>query len=194
MHAPSMTVAQIEAQTTDARECLALLNDEAKDLSLLVVSGDQDAAAKLAGINAEVRQITADLAVLDNARLVAAEQQRDASDAKDAAYRARHMTIARDRAAAIVSLASRVDQIVAEFKSVYSEMVGTEEQIRRALREAGTPPNDAAVGQRGLAVFAIASLTAITNGTDRFSRTRAVADVARMAWADLLVSERSDDV
>jgi hypothetical protein len=186
MHEPSMTVAQIEAQTTDARECLALLNDEARDLSLLVVSGDQDAAAKLAGINAEVRQIAADLAILDNARLVAAEQQRDASDAKDAAYRARHMTIARDRVAAIVSLAGRIDDLIVEFKTAFTDLNATEREIWNALRQASALPHHAVVGTKNLGQFAVASLTALTNGTDRFAQGRAVADVAKAAWADLL--------
>ncbi len=189
MSAPLMTIAQIDAQTTDARECLALLNDEAKDLSLLVVSGNQDATARLAGINAEVRQITADLAVLDNARVLSLQRQRDTTEADLAASRARHLEIARGRATEIVKLAGRMDDLVMELKSVYGAMVETEGHIRRALSAAGTPPNDFAVGQQRLGVFAIASLTAFTSGSDRFCQSRAVADVARAAWAHLLTND-----
>jgi hypothetical protein len=194
MSATSLTVAQIEAQTADARECLALLSDEAKDLSLLVVSGDQDATAKLAGINAEVRQIAADLAVLDNARVVAAQQQRDATDARDAAYRARNLAIAKDRAATIVQISGRLDDLIVEFKTAFTDLTATEREIWNALRQASALPHHAVVGTKNLGQFAIALLTAFTNGTDRFGQARPVADVARAAWAHLLVSERSDDV
>jgi len=194
MSASSMTVAQIEAQIADAREGLATLDRDAQSFALPAVEGNQDAAAALARINTEVRQITADLAVLDRARITAAKQQRDESEAKAKDYRAHHRAIAQDRAAAIVKLAGRADDLVAEFKAVFADLAVTEREIWNALREASAPPHDAVVGRKNLGQFAIALLTAFTNGTDRFGQGRAVADVARTAWADLLVSERSDDV
>jgi hypothetical protein len=183
----SPTLEQIEAQITDRRECLSLLSDEAKDLSLLVVSGDQDATAALASINTEIRQISGDLAVLDNARLVATKQQQSASEAEVTAYRARHREIARDHAEVIVKLASRADELIAEIRAALAEISATEREIWSALREASASPQDAVVGRRGLIQFAIASLNGVANGTDRFSQARPVADVARTAWADLYV-------
>ena len=191
MDTPSITVPQIEAQITDRRECLALLDQEAQDLSLAAVSGDQDAAASLARINSEVAQITADLAVLDRARVTAAQQRREADEAREASYRASHLEYAQDRAAAIVKLAARIDELVAEFKSVFTDMSAVEREIWNALREASASPNDAVVGRQNLGIFAIASLTAFTNGTDRFGQTRAVADVAAKAWSHLL---KNDDI
>jgi hypothetical protein len=155
------------------------------------VSGDEDAAASLARINAQVRQITADLAILDRARITAIEQQREASEAKAAANRARALEVAQDRAAAIVCLATRADDLVAEFKVVFADMAAVAREIWNALREASDPPNDAVVGRKNLGQFAIASLTAFTNGTDRFGQVRPVADIAAKAWADLL---KNDDI
>lgn len=189
MSAPSMTVAQIEAQIADARECLATLDRDAQSFALPAVEGNQDAAAALARINAEVQQITADLAVLDRARLTAAQQRREADEACVAEYRARHLATAQDCAASIVKLAARADELVAEFKVVFADMSTTEQQIWRALHEASVPPHDAVVGRKNLGQFAIASLTAFTNGTDRFGQTRAVADVATKAWSHLLSND-----
>jgi hypothetical protein len=187
----SMTVDKIEDQIGAARERLAVLDNEAQDLAMPAVSGDEDAAASLARINAQVRQITADLAILDRARITAIEQQREASEAKAAANRARALEVAQDRAAAIVCLATRADDLVAEFKVVFADMAAVAREIWNALREASDPPNDAVVGRKNLGQFAIASLTAFTNGTDRFGQVRPVADIAAKAWADLL---KNDDI
>lgn len=191
MDTPSMTVEKIEVLISDARERLATLDSEAQALAMPAVSGDPDAAASLARINSEVRQVTADVAVLERARLTAAQQQREAEEAKDAAYRARHLEIAQDHAAVIVKLAARADELVAEFKVVFADMSATEREIWKALREASAPPHEAVVGRKNLGHFAIASLTAFTTGTDRFGQTRAVADIAANAWADLL---KNDDI
>ena len=189
MNTPSITVDQIEAQIADARERLAGLDQEAQELSLSAVSGDQDAAASLARINAQVQQITGDVAVLERARLTAAQQQREADEAREASYRASHLEFAQDRATAIVNLAARIDELTAEFKTVFAEMSAAEREIWKALREASAMPSDAVVGRKNLGLFAIASLTAFINGTDRFGQTRAVADIAAVAWAHLLKND-----
>ncbi|MEH2574435.1 hypothetical protein [Bradyrhizobium sp. AZCC 1708] len=189
----SMTVGEIEARIGVARERLAVLDNEAQSFALPAVSGDQDAAAALARINAEVRQVTADVAVLDRARISAAQQRRDADEAAQASYRASHIEYAQDRAAAIVRVATRVDDLVAELKAAFTELSSVEREIWIALREANAPPSDAVVGRKSLGNFAIASLTAFTNGTDRFGQTRAVADVAAKAWAHLLTNDDETD-
>jgi hypothetical protein len=188
----SPTVAQIEAQITDRRECIALLDQEAQDLSLATVSGDQKAATALAAINAEVSQIIADVAVLERARLTAVQQQQNTSDAEIAAHRAHHREIAQDHAAVLVRLAGRVDDLVAEFKSVFAEMSATEKAVWDNLREARALPSPDVVGRRHLTQFAIASLNAFMGGKDKFGQTRAVADVAAKAWAELL--HKNDDI
>lgn len=181
-----MNVGQIEEQIGAARERLAVLDQEAQSLALPAVEGDEDAAASLGRTNAQSSQIIRDLAVLDRARVSAAQQQRDADEASKAAYRARHLEIAQDRAAAIVRLGSRADELVAELKVVFADMSATEKQIWGALHSASEPPQGAVVGRKGLVDFVIASLTAFTNGTDRFGQTRSVASVAEVAWAFLL--------
>ena len=190
----SLTIQQIDAQTAQAREFLSMLDGEAQELALPAVAGDQDAAAALARVNAQIRQTTADVAVLDRARITVAQQRREADDAGVAAYRVRHREIARDHAEVVVKLASRADELIAEIRVVLAEISATEREVSKALRASAAPLQDAVVGRQGLIQFAIASLNGIVNGTDRFNQARPVADVAKMAWADLLVSERSDDV
>lgn len=191
MEKPSMTVEQIDPQIKAARERLAALRSEARELSLPAVSGDGGALSALAQANAETDRVLADLVILDQARSAALQQLATVDAAALAGYRARHMSIAQDRAAAIVKLATRIDELVAEFKVVFAEMSATEREIWTALHEASAPPSDAVVGRKNLGQFAIASLTAFTNGTDRFGQTRAVADIAAKAWANLL---NSDDI
>jgi DNA-binding LytR/AlgR family response regulator len=193
MDTPSMTVEQIEDQIGAARERLAVLDQEAQSLALPAVEGDEAAAASLARINSEIRQITADVAVLDRARITVAQQQRKASEAEVTAYHLRHFEIAQDHAAVLVKLASRADELVAEFKAVFADMSATEREIWKALHEASAPPSDAVVGRKSLGQFAIAALTAFTTGADRFGQTRAVADIAATAWAFLLSKEADQD-
>lgn len=191
METSSMTVDQIDAQIKAARERLSTLRSEARDLSLPAVSGDGEALSLLTQTNAETDRVLADLVVLDQARNVALQQLATVDAAALAGYRARHMTIAQDRAAAIVKLAGRIDDLVAQFKAVFAEMSETEREIWRALHEASAPPGDAVVGRKGLGSFALASLTAFINGSDKFGQTRPVADIAAKAWADLL---KHDDI
>lgn len=183
------TVNQIDAQIKAARERLATLRIEARELSLPAVSGDGEAVSSLGQTNAEMDRVLADLVVLDQARSVALQRLASDDAAALADYRARHLSIAQERAVAIVKLAVRADELVGEVKRVFADLTETENEIRRALREAGVPPNDVVIGQKGLAVFAIASLNAFTNGTDRFSKPRAVADIAKQAWASILSSD-----
>lgn len=191
MEKPSMTVEQIDAQIKAARERLAGLRSDARELSLPAVSGDGGALSSLAQTNGETDRVLADLVILDQARSVALQQLATVDAAALAAYRAGHMSVAQNRAAAIVKLAGRADELVAEFKVVFAELSTIEREIWNALREASAPPSDAVVGRKNLGQFAIASLTAFANGTDRFGQTRAVADVAAKAWANLL---NSDDI
>ncbi|MFB6448383.1 hypothetical protein [Bradyrhizobium tunisiense] len=189
MAASLITVVQLDRQLAAARDRLSELEQDARDLALPAVSGDQDAVASLASANSSIGQIRADLIILERARASVVEQQRQASEADATAYRARHLEIAQDRAAEIVKLAARADELVAEFKRVFAGISATEREIWMALNEASAPPSDAVVGRKNLGNFVMASLTAFTNGTDRFGQTRAVADVAAKAWADLLSND-----
>lgn len=196
METPSMTVDQIDAQIKAARERLATLRSEARELSLPAVSGNGDAISSLAKTNAETDRVLADLVVLDQARSEALQRLATEDAAALAGYRARHLTIARDRAAEIVKLAARADELVAEFKTVFADLAVTEREIRNALREASAPPDDVVVGRKNLGQFAIAALTAFTTGTDRFGQVRPVAVIAEAAWRDLLGNDEevADDV
>lgn len=189
MTASLITVLQLDRQLAAARERLAVLEQDARDLALPAVSGDQDAITSLASANSSIGQIRAELVILERARVSVVEQQKKTSEADAAAYRARHLEFAQDRAAAIVKLAARADELVAEFKSVYDDLGATENQMWEALCEASALPQDAIVGRRNLRLLAIESMNAFTKGVDKFNKPRAVADVAKRAWAHLLKND-----
>jgi hypothetical protein len=189
METIAITVDQIDIQIKAARERLASLRSEAHELSLPAVSGNGDAISSLAKTNAETDRVLADLVVLDQARGVALQRLASEDAAAMADYRARHLTIAQDRAAEIVKLAKRADELIAEFKVVFEEMSAIERGIWKSLRDASAPPSDAVVGRKSLASFAITALNAVANGTNRFGQTRAVADIAAKAWAHLLSND-----
>lgn len=195
METPSMTVYQIETQIAEARERLASLDREAQDLAMPTVSGDQDAAASLAGINVQVQQITADIAVLERARLTAARQQREACEASAAADRARNLQIARVDAAKIIALAGQADQLIAAFDAVIADLETVEQHLWRALAQAAAQPSDAIVGRRGIGTIALARMCEVTDRRNKQIRQqRPVAAVASLAWKDLLGADEVSDV
>ncbi|MCA6110471.1 hypothetical protein [Bradyrhizobium cenepequi] len=172
------------------RERLSILDKEAQDLAMPAVSGDQDAAALLARINAQVQQITADLAVLERARLTAAQQQREASEAKAAADRAFRMAEARASVARLIEIARQIDQAQAAMLPALSELASIERAICASLRLAGASPAGGIVGQRDLAGLAMDRLTLAAQGRTMFlSDQRCVEEVAIDAWRDLLANE-----
>lgn len=193
MDAPSITVHQIEAQIADGRERLARLDLEAQGLAMPVVSGDQDAAASLASINVQVQQITADLAVLERARLSAAQEQRAANEALAVAARARHMADARASVARLIEIAQKIDRTHAAILPALKELDATELAIWNSLRLASAQPSSGIVGQRNLAAIAMDRLSAAANGKTMFlSDQRCVEEVAAAAWASLLASEQDE--
>jgi hypothetical protein len=188
------TSQQIDANASAVHQHIASLEAKMPELSLAAVAGDQDAIASLADIQAQIRQAKADLSVLDLAKDAAIKGEIATDAAKAQAYREHHMEIARTRAADLMKLAARLDELVLEFKKVFGDLTATEREIWNALRKASASPDDGVVGRKNLGHFAIASLTAFTNGTDRFRQVRGVADVASVAWGDLLKSKEQADV
>lgn len=187
------TSKQIDANLSAVRDLIATLENEARDLSLPAISGDQNAVTSLASLRAKIQQASADLDVLQDAKASALGQEAEAADVDAKNYRARHMAIAQDRSAAIVKLAGRAEELVAEFKDVLTNISTTERQIWNALREASAPPDSGIVGRKNLVALAIDRMTTRVNGKDIFlSDQRALADVARTAWRNLLVTEGDD--
>lgn len=193
MDATSITVGQIEAQIADGRERLAQLDREAQDLAMPAVAGDQDAAASLASINGQVQQITADLAVLERARLAAAQQQQAVNEAVAAATRARHLANARASVARLIEIAQQIDRAQAAILPVLKELDATELAIWNSLRLASAQPSGGIVGQRNLAAIAMDRLSVAASGKTMFlSDQRCVEEVAASAWASLLASEQDE--
>ncbi|WP_425906811.1 hypothetical protein [Nitrobacter sp. TKz-YC02] len=193
MSASALTVAQIDANIALVREQISMMEDEARELSLPAVAGDEQARTLLANVRTKIQQAEADFEVLADARISALGRDHEAAEAKDADYRARQLQIARERAAAIVQLASRADGLVAEFKALISDMRGVELGIWKAAREAGQPADGAIVGRKNIDQFAIDQLLRFANGTDRFGKERPVAEWARQAWRHLLTDEAHND-
>ncbi|WP_347265339.1 hypothetical protein [Nitrobacter sp.] len=193
MSASAPTVAQIDANVAMVCEQISMMEDEARELSLPAVAGDEQARTLLANVRAKIQQAEADLTVLADARISALGMEREAAHAKDQAYRDRNLQIARDRAATIVQLASRADSLVAEFKTLISDMRGVEREIWNAAREARQPVDSAIVGRKNLEQFAVDQLLRFANGSDRFGKDKPVATWARRAWAHLLTDEAHND-
>lgn len=194
METQTMTVAQIEAQLCSARERLGQLDNEAKALALPAVSGTEEAANDLAKVNASIRQVTADISVLNNARLAAMQEKAKADAEASAEYRARHAEIARERAAELMTLAHRADEMVDAFEALLSDLAQTESDVWDALRQAGEQPNIAIIGRRDLGRFLIERVLATPNGQKRFlAEQRPIAAIAAAAWGDLLENEGASD-
>jgi hypothetical protein len=186
------TTAQIESQLASARARLATLDADVQRLSLPAVSGDSEAAAALSQVNTAIRQVSADIAVLDRARIEAARQEREAKEADEAAYRARSLAVARDRVADLMRLAGRADEMVAAYKALITEISQTERAVWDAAREAGMSPDGAVIGRKGLASFMTERMFAISNGRELFLlEKRDVAAIVATAWEHLLDSEGS---
>ncbi|MCK1492200.1 hypothetical protein IVB14_17670 [Bradyrhizobium sp. 180] len=193
MDTVSITVHQIEAQIADGRERLAQLDLEAQGLAMSVVSGDKDAAASLASINVQIQQITADLAVLERARLSAAQEQRAANEALAIAARARHMADARASAARLIEIAQKIDRAHAAILPALKDLDAAELAIWNSLRLASAQPSVGVVGQRNLAILAMDRLSVAATGKTMFlSDQRCVEEVAATAWASLLASEKDE--
>lgn len=187
--------AQIELQIAAARDALTRLDGEAQALSLPAVSGNQDAAASLAQIDAQVAQIAADLAVLNRARLSALDDEARAVAANAAEYRAHHLAVAKDRAAELVGLAARADDAIETFLTVLRDMQSTERAIWAGLREASAPPADGVFGRKGLAQMAMERAGLSASGQALFhSDKRPIAEIARTAWRHLMTPGADDDI
>ncbi len=184
------TVEQIEQKISAARERLRTLDCEAKELSLPAVSGDGEAVAAVARVNASIRQVTADLALLNNAYLFAAREEAEARAEVEAVRRRDQMAIAKRLAVDIVGLGTQADEYFSLIKALLSDLADAERKIGDALRAAGEPPNAAIIGRRGLGGFLIERLVTMQNGRDLFlSEQRPIAVIAAAAWDGLLDSD-----
>lgn len=193
MSASALTVAQIDANIALVREQISMMEDEARELSLPAVAGDEQARTLLANVRTKIQQAEADFEVLADARISALDREREAAEAKDQDYRDRNLQIARERATTIVQLASRADGLVAEFKALIADMRKVERDIWTTLRETGQPADCNIVGRKNLEQFAVDQLLRFANGTDRFGKERPTAEWARSAWRHLLTDEAHDD-
>lgn len=189
---PTLIVEQIANRIILARAEITEREAEERDLALAAVSGDAAAVARIAEIRATIRQIEADVSLLENARFVAERNEALADAEKLQAYRDRHFGIAQERAAAIVNLATMIDGLVDDLKTRIANMNQIEKEIWRELREAGSPPESHVVGRISLGQFAIDNLSRFTSGTDKFRQGRAVSAVARGAWGYLLADDEGE--
>ncbi|MBI1203779.1 MAG: hypothetical protein GC182_14855 [Rhodopseudomonas sp.] len=172
---------------------LASLDVEAKSLSLPAVSGDKDAAAKLAKITGSIRQVTSDIAVLENARLVAAKADADAQAEDDAARRRCQFENAKRLAVDILAMAQQADELAVSYKALLEDLADAERKIANAIRAAGKPVQTTIVGRHNLGYFLIERMTNIQSGRDKhLTDARHVAAVAATAWRDLLENDADD--
>jgi hypothetical protein len=187
------TSEQIDANISAMRDRIIALEIEADDLAYPAVSGDETAAKAYTRLQSQIRQTKAELSVLQKAKAAAATQEAAQERAKESGYRAHHHAIAKNRAAELVRTATRAEKLVADLKVTIADLDRIESAIWSALKEAAAPPSDSIVGRKGISQFAVAALTAFTNGIDRFQTPRSVSEVARIAWSSLLADEGASD-
>lgn len=183
---PTLNVEQIANKIILARAEIVEREAEERDLALAAVSGDETAVTRIAEIRATIRQVEADISLLQNARFVAERNEALADAEKMQAYRDRHFGIAKERAAAIVNLATVIDGLVDDLKTRITNLNQIEKEIWRELREAGSPPEGHIVGRIDLGQFSVDNLSRFTKGVDRFRPGRPVSAIARGAWGYLL--------
>ena len=189
----TLNVEQIANRIIRARAEIAEREAEERDLALVAVSGDEKAVARISEIRATIRQIEADISLLENARFVAERNEALADADKLQAYRDRHFGIAKERAVAIVNLATVIDGLVDDLRARITNMNQIEREIHSALRVAGSPPEAHIVGRISLGQFAIDALSRFADGTDKYRAGRSVSAVARGAWGYLLVNDNEDE-
>ena len=184
------TSSEIRAQLDSLADHLAELENEASSLSYSAVSGDSDAAKRLAEINREISRARVDQQALRRAHAVAVERESNAADATAAAGRAAALNEAQAHAGQISSLAAKADELIAQFAEVAKEIDAAERAAHTALRRAGVS-NPGFVGSNGLTEFALTRFDVTVRGARRHEK-RTVAEIARSAWRFLLELENDE--
>jgi hypothetical protein len=182
----SASISQIDGKIAEATKLLTALDNEAAELSLPIVEGDQNAVSALADIRRKAAQVRADLTILEHARAGAIKRDADADDEAAAAYRAEHLEAAKAKAAELVRLGGKADQLSADLKTLLVDMAEAERALWRELTEAKAQPTDPVVGRKGLAQIVVDQVSAVITGLDKFRGSKPIAVTAAVAWADLL--------
>ncbi|UYT56159.1 hypothetical protein OHI65_19410 [Brucella sp. MAB-22] len=179
------TVAQINGQLEALSIHVAECENKARELAFQAVSGDKEASAELARMNAEVKRANEDKLVLEQARITAAQREAEAAAANDAESRARHMDDARVAAGKLVDLADRADKLIAEFFALSEEIDAVEREVRRSLVTAKHNAIGGFFGRNGLSEIALDRMDVKIRGL-RVSDKRDVGEIAAAAWRFLL--------
>src|SRR5690348_16421361 len=111
----AVSSAEVDTQLSLLVRKLGRLEREAEGLAYGAVSGDMDAATRLAAINAEISRAYADRQVFERAKVAALELEAEAKRHADDARCAEHFDLARGHVGKLLALAGRVDAIVDEF-------------------------------------------------------------------------------
>jgi hypothetical protein len=189
-----LTRAEINAAIKAIDETLALLDDESTQQSLAAVRGSASADGRLFEISQQVAREKMKRAALVDELAAIAAREIAADDEARAAERALHLEQAREHAARLISIASRADKIIADFKAIIGELGVAELATWNSLRAAEASVSDIVVGRRGVVGHATDRMNGMLRGDDRFSnrKLRDVSEFVRIGWAEF-VSEGGDD-
>jgi hypothetical protein len=189
-----LTREQVRAAIKAIDETLAVLEDESIQQSLAAVRGNPSADGRLFEISQQVtREKTKRAALVKELRAIA-DREVAADEDAEAAERAQHLKQARENAASLISIASRADAIIGDFKAVIGELGAAEKAVWNSLRAAKASMNDVVIGRRGVAGHAADRMGEMLRGEDRFinRKLRDISDFVSIGWADF-VSEGGDD-
>lgn len=186
----AITSQNIEDQLAALDTHIAEHEAEAKKLALAAVSGDKDAATKLASANAEVKRASADRLVFEQALEAILAKEAEAKDGAQAAERAAALVDAKSHAGDIVKLAAKADDLIAKLRTVLADIDTSERSAHLAVRCSGVS-NPGLVGSNGLTEWALSRLDLHVRGaliTDK----RSVEQIASSGWRFLLELENDE--
>ncbi len=180
--AEAMTPDAIAARIDAINSLIEAEERAARDLALPAAAGSDEAVAAYAEAVQKINALHADKTLLAAAAAVAASQASSRSAAEAEAARAAAMARAKDLAARLITMADRADAVGLEFASIVQTLPEVEATLWAALREAGEDVSDGTIGRRGLANYAVSTVTQAHLPL----RPRGCAEVARVAWSFLL--------
>ncbi|MEZ0170767.1 hypothetical protein [Microvirga sp. TS319] len=182
--------AHISGQLSALASVLRGLEHEAATLSLSAVSGDQEAARRLAEIRAKLDGARADRVVLETARKQALQAEADAFVAAATNGKARRLAEARENAERLLVTASTADALISDLKAVLADLNRTEADVWTSLRLAHVMPPGELIGRKGISRHVVDTLKAFADGRDNFRNDkRTTSEVAEIGWNFLLEDE-----
>ncbi|CAB4325013.1 hypothetical protein BCH_00232 [Brucella sp. 191011898] len=181
---------EIAQQLSSLSSHLNGLELEATELALAAVSGNTDAAMRLAEIRKEIERAKGDRDILESAKAAAMAKEVEAEDNNDEAERAAALAEAQTHAGELVKLADDADALIDQFKTLIAKIDVAERAAHLAVRRSGIH-NPGSVGSNSLGEHVLSRLDLHVMGSRLFDK-RSVAQIASAGWRFILELETDE--